>query len=458
MTTAYDALVIGSGTAGQTAAYRLNAHGFRVGLIEHRRRPGGTCALRGCQSKKWFYEGAETVARARHLEGIGITTPAAADWRQLRDAKNGFTEKVPARTVDGLESAGIDYIRGRARFDGPRTLIVGDRSLTAAFIIVATGAVPTSLPIDGFERAIDSSAFLDLDALPPRILFIGGGFISFEFAHFAARLGPVDGRRTILEAQERPLSAFDAEMVDLLTDASGDAGIDLHCGIEITGIEKSGDAWVVTTRDHGRFEADLVVNGAGRTADVEDLDLQRADITAGRQGIAVDDHMQTDNPRVFAVGDCAATTQLARVADAEAQIAADTIAARLGRGQADAVMDYTVVPAVLFTCPQYGMVGKTEQALKHDGVVYRKSFAKQLSWPTYRRLGLRSAGYKILCDADGRLLGAHILSDSATGLIGMFTLAMNNRIPVDRLHRQSVMTPYPSRESDILYMLEPLLK
>ena len=120
-------------------------------------------------------------------------------------------------------------------------------------------------------------------------------------------------------------------------------------------------------------------------------------------------------------------------------------------------MDHALVPVVLFTCPQYGMVGKTEQALAEEGAVYRRSFAKHLSWPTYRRLGLRSAAYKILAGADGCILGAHILSDSATGLIAFFTLAMNNRIPVDRLHRQSVMTPYPSRESDVLYMLEPLL-
>ena len=103
------------------------------------------------------------------------------------------------------------------------------------------------------------------------------------------------------------------------------------------------------------------------------------------------------------------------------------------------------------------MVGATEEALKDEGVVYKKSFGKDLSWPTYRRIGMKSAAYKLLTGEEGRLLGAHVLSDNATGLINAFTLAMVNRISVDDLYRQSIMTPYPSRESDIIYMLKPLI-
>ena len=120
-------------------------------------------------------------------------------------------------------------------------------------------------------------------------------------------------------------------------------------------------------------------------------------------------------------------------------------------------MDYTAVPSVLFTYPQYGMVGATEAALEEAGVAYKKSFGKNLTWPTYRRVGMTSAAYKLLADEKGQLLGAHVLSDNAAGLINTCTLAMRNRIPVGALYRQSVMTPYPSRESDIIYMLKPLI-
>jgi glutathione reductase (NADPH) len=457
MTEKHDVLVIGSGTAGQTAAYALNRNGLKVGMVEHSDRPGGTCALSGCQAKKWFYEGTETVARSRHLAGIGITSPALASWLQLRDAKNRFTARVSANMVDGLEKAGIDFIRGHARFTDPRTVAVGRRRLTPRYIVLATGAVPMPLPIPGAASMITSSEFMELDRLPPRIVFIGGGFISFEFAHFAARLGPAGTHCTILEAAARPLMSFDDEMVSLLATASAAANIDLHCDINISAIERKDPGFVITTQQGHRFEADLVVHGAGRSADIDDLDLDRAGIERLRGGIRVSETMATTNPRVYAVGDCAATAQLARVADAEAQVAAANIIGKQNGDQRQMIMDYSAVPSVLFTYPQYGMVGATESALKHRGVAYKKSAAKDLSWPTYRRVGLKSAAYKILVGENGDILGAHFLSDNAAGLINTFTLAMVNRISVQDLYQQSILTPYPSRESDIIYMLHPLV-
>ena len=457
MSNQYDALVVGSGTAGQTAAYELNRNGLTVGMVEHSQRPGGTCALSGCQAKKWFYEGVETVARSRHLSGIGITSAAVASWLELRDAKNRFTARVPDNTVNGLKQAGIDWIRGRARFTGRHAICVDHHQLSASFIVLATGAVPMQLPIDGAQHMVTSSEFLELDRLPRRIIFIGGGFISFEFAHFAVRLGPRDTRCTILEAGSRPLGPFDGEMVGLLTEASAQEGIDILCDVNITTIEKRGDTFSVTTKDGRIFEADLVVHGAGRSADIEDLNLEAAGVESTKRGVTVNERMVTANAHVFAVGDCADTIQLARVADAEAQVAAAGIVSRHKGERYDDVMDYTAVPSVLFTYPQYGMVGATEEALKKKGVAYRKSFDQNLTWPTYKRVGMISAAYKLLAGEDGQLLGAHVLSDNATGLINICTLAMLNHIPVDALYRQSVMTPYPSRESDIIYMLKPLI-
>jgi glutathione reductase (NADPH) len=453
----YDALVIGSGTAGQSAAYELNRNGLTVAMVEHSQRPGGTCALSGCQAKKWFFEGVETVARSRHLSGIGITSTAAANWLELREAKNRFTSRVPDNTVNGLKQAGIDWIGGRARFTDRHAIAVDHQQLSARFIVLAVGAHPMRLPIDGAQHMVTSSDFLELDRLPRRILFIGGGFISFEFAHFAVRLGSADTRCTILEAGPRPLGPFDGEMVGLLAEASAPEGIDIHCEVTITAIEKVGGGYSVTTEGGRRFDAELVVHGAGRSADIEDLNLKAAGVESTDRGVAVNEKMVTTNAHVYAVGDCAASIQLARVADAEAQVAAAGIVSRHKGDRNDAAMDYTAVPSVLFTYPQYGMVGATEAALKEKGVAYRKSFAKNLTWPTYRRVGMTSAAYKLLAGEDGQLLGAHVLSDNATGLIAICSLAMRNRIAVDDFYRQSVMTPYPSRESDIIYMLKPLI-
>jgi glutathione reductase (NADPH) len=452
----YDVVIVGAGTAGQTAAYELSAEGLSVAVVEKSDRPGGICALAGCQAKKWFYEVTETMARSRHLLGKGIAAAPEADWSAILEQKNRFTAKVPEGTVKGFGKAGIDFLKGAAKFLDDRTLVVDSREIRPRFCVLATGAAPMRLPIQGAEHIVTSDDFLDLKTLPGRILFVGGGFISFEFAHFAARLGPPERQIVILEAAERPLGPFDAEMVDLLVEASAVEGIGLLTGVKIQSVSPKGAGFVVATAADGAFEVDLVVNGAGRAPQLDGLALEAAGISHSRQGIAVDAGMQTANPKVFAVGDCAATIQLARVADYEAHVAARNILAALGRGAA-ATIDYGAVPALLFTYPQCGMLGQTEAALKEAGTPYRKSFGKHLGWPTYTRIGMGHAAYKILVGQDRKILGAHILSDNAAGLLNTLGFAMRHGIAADALYWQNIMSPYPSRESDLIYMLKPFL-
>ena len=454
----YDVVVIGTGTAGQTAAYDLNAKGLNVAVVEKSDKPGGTCALAGCQAKKWFYEGAEIIAKSHHLAGKGILSGPHFSWADFLREKNEFTNTVPRNTLGGFEKAGIEFISGTAHFLDEQTLGIGTRKISARFFVIASGARSMSLPIEGIEHAITSDQFLELSSLPDRFVFIGGGFISFEFAHFVARLGDSHSRQTtILEATSRPLGPFDSEMVSLLVTASQAEGIAVHNGVQITAIERNAGGISVMTEDGASFSTDIVVNGAGRAADIDDLDLDRAGIDYTRRGITVNASMQTSQPHIYAIGDCAATIQLARVADYEAMVAASTILGELDNAPR-LEMDYSAVPAILFTYPQYAMVGYTEDALKREAIPYIKSFGQNLTWPTYRRIGMSNAAFKILVGPNGEFLGAHILSDNASGIVNTIRLAMLNRIPAETLYRQSIMSPYPSRESDLLYMLKPLIK
>jgi glutathione reductase (NADPH) len=452
----YDVVVVGSGTAGQTAAYDLMDEGLKVAVVERGDRPGGTCALSGCQPKKFYYEITETVARCRHLQGKGIDAAPKGSWPQARAQKNAFTAPIPDHTVRGFSGAGIDFLPGEARYSDAETLRVDGRPIRARYHVLATGARPMPLPFTGSRHLVGSDRFLDLDDLPERIVFVGGGFISFEFAHFAARLGPGKAPVHILEAAQRPLGPFDAQMVALLVAASGEENIVVQSDVTIQAVEKRENGFTVVTAAGERLEADLVVHGAGRAPDLEALNLDAAGIAYSRRGIGVDERMRTSRPRVFAIGDCAASVQLARVADAEAHVAARNILADLHGGAPDRI-DYAAVPFLLFTYPQYGMIGKTEDALREEGVDYRKSAGDRLSWPTYRRVGLKHAAYKILVGADNRILGAHLLADNASGLINTIKHAVLAGMTVDELHRHSIVTPYPSRESDLIYMLEPLL-
>ncbi|MEE4242546.1 MAG: NAD(P)/FAD-dependent oxidoreductase [Desulfopila sp.] len=452
----FDAIVIGTGTAGQTAAADLAAAGYEVAIAENSPTPGGVCALRGCQAKKWFYEAAETVARSRHLLGRGILKEPQVSWKQIVSEKNSFTEKIPQGTRDSLQGNEITYLEGLARFVDKNTLQVGASSYTARYIIIATGAVPRNLSFPGAEFLATSDDFLDLPTLPQRIAFLGGGFISFEFAHFAARLGCDGGNVHILEAGERPLGPFDKDLVLQLVAASQSDGINILTKVDVTSIEKREKGCIVHFSSGDFLEVDLVVNGTGRIANIASLQLDKAGIKATEKGINVDHAMRTSNPFVYAVGDCAQSIMLARVADMEGHIAAQAVSAQDENKEMPAI-DYSEVPAVLFTYPQLGMVGKTEEQLQQENIRYWKSYDTRLSWPTYRRIGMKHAAYKILIDENSHILGAHFLGDNTTGLLNTFKQAMLDRTPLNTLHRNNIMSPYPSRESDILYMLAPLL-
>lgn len=448
----YDVIIIGTGTAGQTAAASLAASGYLVAVAEASPTPGGVCALKGCQAKKWFYEAAATVARCRALQGIGITSLPQVDWGQILAEKNAFTATVPGRTRSRLARRGIDYLEGEAAFVDESTIRVGEATFRPRFVVVATGSRPMSLPFPGAELLATSDQFLELRSLPPRIAFIGGGFISFEFAHYAARLGSSPGHIHILEAERRPLASFDGEMVDELVEASRQEGIEVHTDIVVSSVERQGPGFVVHYGSEP-LEVDMVVNGAGRAADIESLNLAAAGVAFSRKGIEVDWQMRTANPLVFAVGDCVASPQLARLADLEAKTAARAIKDPESPG-----IDYRAVPAVLFTYPQLGMVGRTEEQLKKERVDYRKSFATRLDWLSFRRIGMEHAAYKVLADRDGHILGAHYLADNTSGVITLFKRAMEDGITVADLYERAILTPYPSRESDVVYMLRPLLR
>jgi len=453
----FDVIIIGTGTAGQTAALDLAAEEYDVAIIECSDRPGGVCALRGCQAKKWFYEVSELVARSRHLQDMGVIASPRVSWQQIRREKNKFTSDVPDKTIKNLKGNGVTYIAGEASFHDESTVVVNDEKYTARFFIVATGAQPTSLPFEGSSHMITSEDFLELEELPERIAFVGGGFISFEFAHFAARLGDDRGRIHILEASDNVLSPFDQDMVQQLMKASETEGIKIHTKVSIQSIKKENNGYSLCFESADSLKVDMVVNGAGRAPNIEKLNLAAAGIDFSKRGITVDSNMRSSNTRVFAVGDCANSIQLARVADMEAHVAAETVIADKTNATSGGI-DYSMVPAVLFTYPQLGMVGKTEEELKKENTIYYKSFDKQLSWPTYRRVGLRHAAFKILIDGDDHILGAHVLSDNTTGLINTFRQAMIDKTTITKLRRNSIMTPYPSRESDILYMLDPLVE
>ncbi|MGC1134582.1 MAG: NAD(P)/FAD-dependent oxidoreductase [Nitrososphaeraceae archaeon] len=477
----FDLIVIGTGAAASTIAYKCNAAGWKVAVIDS--RPfGGTCALRGCDPKKVLVGAAEVIDANHRMKDKGLHhsgTNTAIDWKELIQFKRTFTDPVPKNREDAFNKAGITTYHGRAQFRGPRSIkIVTEPDDKAAnyiegkYIVIASGAKPVDLNVPGKENIITSDQFLDLEELPKTIVFVGGGYISFEFAHIAACAG---SKVKILHRGSRPLNNFDPDLVAMLVERTKDIGVDVQIRTEVKSIErhdKNGNIIVNTlltkdmtgpevigvsqnTTHSTTFEPDMVVHGAGRVPDIEDLQLdvggvEIVDTNKRASGIKVNEFLQsTSNSSVYAAGDVAASggMPLTPVASYEGEI----VATNLLEGN-HLTHNYLGIPSVVFTIPPLASVGLHEEAAKSRGIKFKTNYGDTSNWYSSRRIGESHSGYKVLVEeSTGKVLGAHLLGPHADEVINIFALAI--RLGIGSNDLKNMMYSYPTNSSDIRYML-----
>ena len=419
----YDLIVIGAGMAGVAAANKCGAAGWRVAIVDALPY-GGTCALRGCDPKKILRRGAEIMDAARLMQGKGIDPgDLSINWADLMAHKRGFTDPVPDKMEKGLSGNGVETLHGAARFTGSNTLEVDGTAYQSERFLVAAGAMPRPLSFTGADLVIDSTDFLNLEALPNRVLFIGGGFVSFEFAHIAARAG---ANPIIVDRGARPLRGFDPDLVEMLIDRSGGIGVDLMRETEIVSVSEASRAFTVEVKsgDETRtIETDLVVHGAGRVAALADLNLEAAGVDYSDKGIVVAPHLQsTTNSAVFAAGDCADTDgmPLTPVAVIEGKVAASNMLK-----DTQTAPDYAGIPTAVFTVPEVARVGMLESEARDAGYDVDVRFTDTGDWYSNYRIGETSAAAKVLVDkSNGKILGAHLFGPEYGELINFFGLAI----------------------------------
>jgi len=290
---------------------------------------------------------------------------------------------------------------------------------------------------------------MNLEQLPSRLIFVGGGYISFEFAHVAARAG---ADVTILHRGARPLEGFDPDLVDLLVRRTRELGIRVELDTEVRGVDAAAGGVVVRGLQNGaerRFEADLAVHGAGRVPDIDDLDLDVAGVKREKGGIIVNQFLQSvSNPAVYAGGDAAANgPQLTPKADHDALV----LTANLLQGNHRSP-NYEGIASAVFTVPPLASSGLSDAAARTRGLRFRTNRQDTSGWFNTRRVGETVSGFKVLVEEEtDRVLGAHLLGPHADEVINLFAVAIRLGLRADAL--KETLYAYPTYGADIRFML-----
>jgi glutathione reductase (NADPH) len=478
-TNIFDLIVIGTGTAGSTVAAECRSKKWNVAIIDP--LPfGGTCALRGCEPKKVLVEAAKIIDSTRNHKNKGISDSGDIQikWHDLINFKRTFTDYFPKEREDSYIKAGIVPFHGHAKFMGPDTIRVdyknrsvnNDNSmLKGKNILVSTGAKPANLGIVGSENVITSDQFLEFesDSLPDNIAFIGGGYISFEFAHIAVRAG---SKVTILHRGKQPLENFDSDLVNMLMQKSQDLGIVVLLQTTVKRIDRlqsnsytdkgklvvhysSTSDSTKENKSKTTLKADMVVHGAGRVPNIEGLDLDKGGIEYNTKGIKVNEYLQSiSNPIIYAAGDVAAASSGGSPLTPVASYDGNIVSNNLLNGNTMKV-NYKGLPSVVFTIPPLATVGLHENHAKEQALQFKINHKNTSEWYSSRRVGETYSGFKVLVEEGSeKILGAHILGPHADEVINIFSIAIRLGLTTKDLN-DPILYSYPTNSSDVIYML-----
>ncbi len=445
----FDVVILGGGNAGIGVTGPVRRAGMSVAMIELHDL-GGTCPNRGCTPKKVLVAAGHALHEIERatVHQISVGKPRL-DWAALINREKDLIKDIPQNLARSMAHRNVEVIKGHAVFAGPNAIRVGDRLLEAKHIVIATGSKPRPLPIPGAEHMITSDEMLSERELPETVIFVGGGVISLEFGHVYTRAG---ADVTILEALPQLLPAMDADAVAHLQAESERIGIRVKTHVSVKRIEPANHRLRVIFTHQGAehtLEADRVVNGAGRVANVDTLDLAAGNIEHANGRVAVDRHLRSiSNPQVYVCGDALPISpQLSPIATYEG----DIVGRNIVEGPKHSP-DYGSMATSVYTVPALAAVGLTEVAANQKGLAIKVHTNDMHDWFSARTYAETVAWSKVIVDrATDRILGAHFVGHAGQELINVFGLAMRFGITASQI-RDNVYA-YPTFSSDIKHML-----
>jgi glutathione reductase (NADPH) len=421
MTYDFDLFVIGAGSGGVRASRVAAQHGARVAVAEEY-RVGGTCVIRGCVPKKMLVYAAHFAEDLHEAANFGWDVPGAEfNWPRLRDIVLNDVTRLEGLYTQTLNSNKVTLFAERATVIGPNTVrLASGKEVSAAHILIATGAWPGMPKIPGIEHALSSNEIFHLEALPKRAVIAGAGYIANEFAGILHSFG-VDV--TLVTRGERMLRSYDTELVDRLVTMSTAKGIDIRFNYPFKGIEKQADgSLLVKGGDKGDIETDLILCAIGRVPNTMALGLREAGVMLDNDGaVVVDAHSRSNVPSIYAVGDVTNRVQLTPVAIREGHAFADTVF-----GNAPRTVDYGAIPTAVFSSPPIAGVGLTEdeaRAQHGDAVkIYRSDFRPMKNVVSGRQE--RGLYKMITAGADEKVVGLHLIGPDSSEILQAAAIAV----------------------------------
>ena len=435
MTVQPDIAILGGGPGGYVAALRAAQLGAQVVLIEED-KIGGVCLNVGCIPTKALLRSAEVYRTFLRAEAFGLRLEGSVtpDWPAIQARKEAIVRQLVQGVETLLRKAGVQVIQGKGQLRVPQTLEVttadGVQRVKAKNVVIATGSRPMQLPLPGMDLpgVLDSTGALAMEALPRRLLIVGGGVVGVEFADIFSTFG-VDV--TVVEMLDRLLPQMDADLGQMLVWTMEQRGIRFHLNSRVTRVDAVEDglrASVVTPDDEELIEADRILLAVGRRPNVEDLNLKAAGVHFDETGISVDTKMQTNVPGVYAIGDVTGGALLAHVAMRGGEVAVENA---LGHA---ATFEEKTIPWCVYTNPEVASVGLTEAQAReqgHDVQVGRFPLNANGKALTY---GETDGFVKVISEAHfGGVLGLHIVAPHASDLIHEGGLALALEATLDEL-------------------------
>lgn len=445
----YDLFVIGGGSGGVRAA-RIAAgeYGARVGLAEESRM-GGTCVIRGCVPKKLMVFASGFGEMMQDADAYGWRVKADGfDWPKFRNRLDIELTRLENAYRNTLLKAGVTIHDSRAVLEDAHTVRLADGTrFTAAHVLIATGGHPVRPALGDADKAMVSDDVFNMASLPESILIVGGGYIGCEFACILNGMGV---RVTQYYRGAQILRGFDDEARGMIAESMRLQGIDLHLGTDLLEIEKIATGFRVKCTRGTVREFSQVLFATGRQPNTVGLGLEALGVGFGRQGqIVVDDYSQTAVPSIFAVGDVTGRINLTPVAIREGHAFADTVF-----GGKPTRADHETVASAVFTQPELGSVGLTEEAASDRGPieVYATSFRPMRGAFIGRE---ERVLMKLVVDAESRrVLGCHIVAPEAGELIQMVAIAVKMGATKEDFDR--TVAVHPTMAEEMVTMRKPV--